>query len=124
MTQANENMQFDDMQRRVQAIQNNFDIVFNDVALIRKLRRHDLKCVSPCQVISKTITSKVGFQTETSRTQALSNHRRLENRTKRIVKQVAYILQKQPKDIKVLDSNGKYVNGKVDLGSCTGYCPR
>ena len=117
-------MQFDDMQRRVQAIQNNFDIVFNDVALIRKVRKHDLKCVLPCQVISKTITSKVGFQTETSRTQALSNHRRLENRTKRIVKQVAYILQKQPKDIKVLDSNGKYVNGKVDLGSCTGYCPR
>ena len=81
MTQANENVQLDDMQRWMQAIQNNFDIVFNDVALIRKVRKHDLKCVSPCQVISKTITSKIGFQTVMYFTQALSNHRRFENRT-------------------------------------------
>ena len=80
MTQANENMQFDDMQRRVQAIQNNFDIVFNDVALIRKVRKHDLKCVSPCQVTAMIINSKVGFHTETSQTftnRALSIHRKL-----------------------------------------------
>ena len=76
-TQANDEIQLDDMQRVMQAIQN---IASNDAALIRKARKHNLKCISPCQVIAMMINSKVGFHTETSQTfinRALSIHRKL-----------------------------------------------
>ena len=64
-TQANEDIQLNDIQRVMHAIQN---ISSNGAALNRKARKHNLKCVSPCQVITMTINSKVGFQTETSQT--------------------------------------------------------
>ena len=76
-TQSNEDIQLDDMQRVMQAIQN---IPSNDAALIRKARKYNLKCVSPCQVTAMIINSKVGFHTETSQTftnRALSIHRKL-----------------------------------------------
>ena len=44
--------------------------------------------------------------------------------TKRLIKQLSKILQKDPSDIKIIDSNGDPINGKIDLGSCKGFCPR
>jgi len=80
-TQANEEIQLDDIQRVMHAIQN---ISSNGTALIRKARKNNFKCVSPYQVITMMINSKVGFHTETSQTsinRALSIHRQLETRT-------------------------------------------
>ena len=44
-----------------QAIKNEFDINSNEAALIRKGRKNNPKCDSPCQVIPMMISIKVGF---------------------------------------------------------------
>ena len=62
-TQANGDIQLDGIQQISQAIQN---IPSQDAALSRKARKYNSKCVSPCQVISMMVNSKVGFHTETS----------------------------------------------------------
>ena len=46
----------------MQSIQYPFDMPSNESALIRKGRKTNLKCNSPCQVIPMIINSKAGFQ--------------------------------------------------------------
>ena len=38
----------------------------NEATLIRKGRKHNSKCDSPCQVVSMMISTKVGYQTQIS----------------------------------------------------------
>ena len=123
----------------MQAIKNQFDMPSNESALIRKGRKSILKCNSPCQVIPMIINTKAGFQTDISHMRIFprgplageshvknwkSSKRQFENQTKPLVRQIASILQKQPKDIKIIASNGEFITGEIDLGSCKGYCSR
>ena len=118
----------------MQAIKNQFDMPSNESALIRKGRKSILKCNSPCQVIPMIINSKAGFQTDISHMRISpeeshvkiwkSSKRQFESQTKPLVRQIASTLQKQPKDIKIIASNGEFITGEIDLGSCKGYCSR
>ena len=68
--------------------------------LIRTPRKYKPVCDMPCQLIPMMIS------------------------TKRVIKQVSKILKKDPSDIRIIDSNGNPMNGKIDLGSCKGFCSR
>ena len=72
----------------------------HSLSLIRTPRKYNAVCDMPCQRIPMMIS------------------------TKRLIKQVSKILKTDPSDIKIIDSNGHLINGKIDLGSCKGYCSR
>ena len=54
----------------------------------------------------------------------ISRGTNFENKIKKIIQRVANVLQKQQKDIKVIDSYANNLDGKIDLGTCKGFCSR
>ena len=72
----------------------------HQATLIRTPRRYNAACNMPCQRISMIIS------------------------TKRLIKKVSKILKQDSLDIKIIDSNGHPITGKIDLGSCKGLCSR